>query len=94
MLDSGEEGESVLTILDGGMGGELIRREATPRGELWSAQALIDAPDKVLEVQGDYIAAGAEIIITNSSDAGASLIGGCYIYAALGFHDPIAGGAV
>jgi S-methylmethionine-dependent homocysteine/selenocysteine methylase len=56
----------MTTILDGGMGGELIRREATPRDELWSAQALIDAPDTVLAVHRDYIAAGAEIIITNS----------------------------
>lgn len=56
----------MITLLDGGMGGELIRREATPRGELWSAQALIDAPEKVFEVHADYIAAGADIIITNS----------------------------
>jgi S-methylmethionine-dependent homocysteine/selenocysteine methylase len=56
----------MITILDGGMGGELIRREITPRGELWSAQALMDAPDTVLQVHRDYIAAGAGMIITNS----------------------------
>jgi S-methylmethionine-dependent homocysteine/selenocysteine methylase len=57
------------------MGGELIRREVTPRGELWSAQALLDAPDKVLEVHRDYITAGAEIIITNSYSTIPSYLG-------------------
>lgn len=65
----------MITILDGGMGGELIRREATPRGELWSAQALLDAPDSVLEVHKDYIAAGAEIIITNTYSTIPSYLG-------------------
>ena len=36
-----------ITILDGGMGGELVRRGASNRNELWSAQALLDAPDVV-----------------------------------------------
>ena len=65
----------MVTILDGGMGGELIRREATPRNELWSAQALIDAPDTVLAVHKDYIAAGASIIITNSYSTIPSYLG-------------------
>ena len=56
----------MTVILDGGMGGELIRREVIPRGELWSAQALLDAPDTVLAVHADYIAAGAGVITTNS----------------------------
>lgn len=56
----------MITILDGGMGQELIRREAATRSELWSAQALLDAPDLVVDVHRDYIAAGARIIITNS----------------------------
>ena len=56
----------MVTILDGGMGGELIRREQAPRGELWSAQALLDAPEAVLTLHRDYIAAGADIIITNT----------------------------
>ncbi|MEM8766853.1 MAG: homocysteine S-methyltransferase family protein [Pseudomonadota bacterium] len=65
----------MITILDGGMGGELLRREVTPRGELWSAQALLDAPEKVLEVHRDYIAAGARIIITNSYSTIPSYLG-------------------
>jgi homocysteine S-methyltransferase len=65
----------MITILDGGMGGELIRREITPRGELWSAQALLEAPDTVLELHKDYIAAGARIIITNSYSTIPSYLG-------------------
>lgn len=49
-----------LTILDGGMGQELVRRagRATP---LWSTQALLDAPDLVRAVHQDFFAAGAEV---------------------------------
>ncbi len=49
-----------LTILDGGMGQELVRRagRATP---LWSTQALLDAPDLVRTVHQDFFAAGAEV---------------------------------
>ena len=64
-----------LTILDGGMGGELIRREATPRDGLWSAQALLEAPDLVAEVHRDYIEAGARVIITNSYSTIPSYLG-------------------
>ena len=56
----------MITILDGGMGQELIRRGAAKRTKLWSAQALLDAPELVADVHRDYIDAGARIIITNS----------------------------
>lgn len=65
----------MVTILDGGMGGELIRREAAPRGELWSAQALLDAPESVLQLHRDYIAAGADVIISNSYSTIPSYLG-------------------
>jgi S-methylmethionine-dependent homocysteine/selenocysteine methylase len=65
----------MVTILDGGMGGELIRRRVTPGNELWSAQALLDAPDAVLAVHRDYIGAGAQIITTNSYSTIPSYLG-------------------
>ncbi|MEM9350137.1 MAG: homocysteine S-methyltransferase family protein [Pseudomonadota bacterium] len=54
-----------VTILDGGLGQELIRRagKATP---LWSVQALIDEPEIVRAVHDDFFAAGAEIATTNT----------------------------
>ena len=56
----------MLTILDGGMGGELIRRGLAQETGLWSARPLIENPAAVKQVHRDYIAAGAQIITTNS----------------------------
>jgi S-methylmethionine-dependent homocysteine/selenocysteine methylase len=55
-----------LQIMDGGMGSELTRRGHIPRTGLWSARALLEVPEAVLQVHGEYIDAGAQIIITNS----------------------------
>jgi S-methylmethionine-dependent homocysteine/selenocysteine methylase len=55
-----------LIILDGGMGQELINRNASGQGVLWSAKALFDAPEAVQAVHEDYINAGADVITTNS----------------------------
>ena len=68
-------GMRAITILDGGTGGELARRGAGNRTELWSAQALLDAPDVVAHVHRDYIDAGARIIITNSYSTIPSYLG-------------------
>ncbi|MCY4344289.1 MAG: homocysteine S-methyltransferase family protein [Gammaproteobacteria bacterium] len=65
----------MTTILDGGMGSELIRRGAGDARGLWSARALLEAPDAVVEVHRDYIAAGAEIIITNTYSTIPSYLG-------------------
>ncbi|MDE0104440.1 MAG: homocysteine S-methyltransferase family protein [Bryobacterales bacterium] len=56
----------MVTVMDGGMGRELIRRGAAKRGGLWSARALLEAPQAVVETHLDFIAAGAGIITTNS----------------------------
>jgi S-methylmethionine-dependent homocysteine/selenocysteine methylase len=55
-----------LIILDGGMGQELINRNASGQGVLWSAKALFDYPEAVQAVHEDYIRAGADVITTNS----------------------------
>jgi S-methylmethionine-dependent homocysteine/selenocysteine methylase len=46
------------------MGTELLRRGAVLDGPLWSARALLDRPDLVLDVHRDYVAAGASVITT------------------------------
>ena len=56
----------MITILDGGMGGELIRRGVAERTGLWSAKPLVENPEAVVQAHLDYIAAGAQVIITNS----------------------------
>lgn len=55
-----------MRILDGGMGGELQRRGAPFRQPEWSALALMEAPETVRETHAAFIAAGAEVITTNS----------------------------
>ena len=55
-----------VTVLDGGTGRELARIGAPFSQPLWSAQALIEAPDSVRRVHESYIAAGAEVITTNT----------------------------
>jgi S-methylmethionine-dependent homocysteine/selenocysteine methylase len=54
------------TILDGGMGQELIRRGAPRSGELWSAWAMVENPELVSGVHADYVAAGCDVLTTNT----------------------------
>lgn len=55
-----------ITILDGGMSRELMRLNAPFRQPEWSALSLYEKPSAVQQVHQDFIAAGAEIITTNS----------------------------
>ncbi|MEO0544209.1 MAG: homocysteine S-methyltransferase family protein [Pseudomonadota bacterium] len=54
-----------VTLLDGGMGQELVRRagRATP---LWATQVLLDAPDLVRAVHDDFFNAGADVATANT----------------------------
>ena len=53
-------------LLDGGMGRELRFRGVEILSTIWSAQALLVAPEVVRAVHDDYIAAGAQVITTNT----------------------------
>ena len=55
-----------ITLLDGGMGQELIKRAGGVATPLWSTQSLLDAPQIVAEVHRDYANAGATVATTNS----------------------------
>jgi S-methylmethionine-dependent homocysteine/selenocysteine methylase len=57
---------SEITILDGGMGKFLRRIGAPFRQPEWSALALIESPDHVIDAHTQFIDAGAELIITNN----------------------------
>ncbi|MEO0943524.1 MAG: homocysteine S-methyltransferase family protein [Pseudomonadota bacterium] len=55
-----------VTILDGGMGQELLARtNAVPTG-LWSTQVMIDHPDVVRTIHADYFETGADIATANT----------------------------
>lgn len=55
-----------LLVLDGGTGRELARSGAPFRQPEWSALALIEGPKFVSAVHRAYVAAGADVITTNS----------------------------
>src|SRR4051795_12738993 len=59
-------GLSTPVLLDGGMGRELRFRGVDILNTIWSANALIVAPDIVRDVHRDYISAGADVITTNT----------------------------
>ncbi len=53
-------------LMDGGMGRELRRRGVDITSTIWSANALIVAPEVVREAHADFIAAGADVITVNT----------------------------
>lgn len=55
-----------ITLLDGGMGQELLARTKSKPTELWATQVMMDHPDVVRAVHDDYFAAGAVIATTNT----------------------------
>ncbi len=57
---------SKLLILDGGMSRELLRLGAELKQPEWSALALINSPEIVRQVHDEFIAAGSDVITTNS----------------------------
>jgi len=57
---------TAITLLDGGMGQELVHRAGDKPTPLWSTQIMIDHPGMVTGVHADFYAAGATIATTNS----------------------------
>lgn len=55
-----------ISLLDGGMGQELVHRAGDKATPLWSTQVMIDHPGMVQAVHNDYFAAGATIATTNT----------------------------
>ena len=66
VITKGNEMAEKLIILDGSMGAELARRGYGKSDGIWSAKALVDAPEMVAEVHRDYIKSGCRVITTNS----------------------------
>lgn len=57
---------TAFTLLDGALGTELTRRGVDTRLPLWSARALMDAPEVVRRIHADYAEAGAEVLTANT----------------------------
>lgn len=55
-----------VTLLDGGMGQELVHRAGDNPTPLWSTQVMIERPGLVADIHRDYFDAGATIATSNS----------------------------
>lgn len=55
-----------ITLLDGGMGRELLRMGAPFRQPEWSALSLMEAPDLVRKAHESFAAAGSDILTTSN----------------------------
>lgn len=55
-----------ITLLDGGIGQEMVARAGDKPTPLWSTRAMMDHPGLLQGVHADYFAAGADIATTNS----------------------------
>jgi len=55
-----------VTLLDGSLGQELVRRSGARPTPLWSTQAMIDHPGLLAELHLDYFRAGATVATTNT----------------------------
>ncbi len=55
-----------ITLLDGGMGQELVTRSGDDPTPLWATRVMLDHPGLVREIHADYFAAGATIATTNT----------------------------
>lgn len=55
-----------ITLLDGGMGQELVARSGDDPTPLWATRVMLDHPGMVRGIHADYFAAGASIATANS----------------------------
>jgi homocysteine S-methyltransferase len=55
-----------ITLLDGGMGQELVARSGDEPTPLWATRVMIDHPGMVRAIHEDYFAAGATVATTNT----------------------------
>lgn len=55
-----------ITLLDGGVGQELVHRSGDKPTNLWATRVMLDHPGMVKEIHADYFAAGATVATTNT----------------------------
>lgn len=60
---------NAITILDGGMGQELLRRSSRVITRLWSADIMLNEPTLVRDLHRDFIDSGARVITLNTYTA-------------------------
>ncbi len=55
-----------ITLLDGSIGQELVKRSTVPATNLWSTSVMMEQPELVRAVHDDYFTAGATVATTNT----------------------------
>ena len=60
---------SVVTLLDGGMGQELLRRSSRSVTPMWSADIMLNEPTLVRDLHREFIDSGARVITLNTYTA-------------------------
>lgn len=55
-----------VTLLDGGMGQELVRRSSDPAHPQWGAWVMMNEPEIVQALHEDYLRAGADVLTLNT----------------------------
>ena len=55
-----------ITLLDGSIGQELVKRDNGPPTNLWSTSVMMEKPELVRGVHDDYFAAGASVATSNT----------------------------
>lgn len=60
---------SNVTLLDGGLGQELLRRSDRAPTPLWSSEVMLKEPELVRDLHVDYIKSGASILTLNTYSA-------------------------
>jgi homocysteine S-methyltransferase len=56
----------MVTLLDGGVGQELLRRSGATPTPLWATQVMMDQPDLLRSVHDAFFTAGAQVVTTNT----------------------------
>jgi len=65
-LEDRLNGSGAPLVIDGGMGTQLEKSGVPMDGKVWSGAAVLSHPAAVRRTHEDFIAAGAEVIITNT----------------------------
>ncbi|MFK8081193.1 MAG: homocysteine S-methyltransferase family protein [Granulosicoccus sp.] len=60
---------SAVTLLDGGLGQELLRRSNRAPSAMWSAEVMLREPQLVRDLHVDYIRSGASVLTLNTYSA-------------------------
>ena len=60
---------SIITLLDGGMGQELLRRSSRAITPMWSADIMLNEPILVRDLHREFIDSGARVITLNTYTA-------------------------